>query len=114
MVGTEADVEQQLQRYAEVGVTELWPAIYAVGRRRRREPAAHPRAARGPGPVTGRYADELVDGGFAVEVADAPLLHDGLNVADLAHVLVLRERAVVPDEAAAGCWPCCWMRCGRR
>ena len=51
--------------------------------------------------MTGRYADELVDGGFAVEVADAPLLHDGLNVADLAHVLVLRERAVVPDEAAS-------------
>ena len=31
VVGTEADVEQQLQRYAEVGVTELWPAIYPVG-----------------------------------------------------------------------------------
>jgi argininosuccinate lyase len=46
------------------------------------------------------YADELVEGGFAVEVADAPLLHDGLNVADLAHVLVLRERSVVPEAAA--------------
>ena len=47
-----------------------------------------------------RYAPELVDGGFAVEVADAPLLHDGLNVADVAHVLVLRERGVIPDSAA--------------
>jgi argininosuccinate lyase len=45
------------------------------------------------------YADELVEGGFAIEVADAPLLHDGLNVADLAHVLVLRERGVVPADA---------------
>ena len=47
-----------------------------------------------------RYAPELVEGGFAVEVADAPLLHDGLNVADVAHVLVLRERGVIPDSAA--------------
>ena len=47
-----------------------------------------------------RYAHELVEGGFAVEVADAPLLHDGLNVADVAHVLVLRERGVIPDAAA--------------
>jgi len=46
------------------------------------------------------YAEELVDGGFAVEIADAPFLHDGLNVADLAHVLVLRERGVVPEAAA--------------
>jgi hypothetical protein len=49
--------------------------------------------------VTGRYAEELIDAGFAVEVADAPLLHDGLNVADLVHVLVLHERAVVPEAA---------------
>src|SRR4051794_4575166 len=47
-----------------------------------------------------RYAPELVDGGFAVEVADAPLLHDGLNVADVAHVLVLRERGLIPESAA--------------
>lgn len=46
------------------------------------------------------YARELVEAGFAVEVADAPLLHDGLNLADLAHVLVLRERGVVPEDAA--------------
>jgi argininosuccinate lyase len=47
-----------------------------------------------------RYAPELVQAGFAVEVADAPLLHDGLNVADIAHVLVLSERGVIPDAAA--------------
>ena len=61
---------------------------------------------RGPGRVAqrgrtmSRYAPELVEGGFAVEVADAPLLHDGLNVADVAHVLVLRERGVIPEDAA--------------
>jgi argininosuccinate lyase len=47
------------------------------------------------------YADELIEAGFAIEVADAPLLHDGLNVADLAHVLVLRERGVIPEHAAS-------------
>ena len=57
-----------------------------------------------------RYAPELVEGGFAVEVADAPLLHDGLNVADVAHVLVLRERGVIPDEAARRCSACCATR----
>ncbi len=48
-----------------------------------------------------RYAPELVDGGFAIEVADAPLLHDGLNLADLAHLVVLTEQGLVPDDAAA-------------
>jgi argininosuccinate lyase len=46
------------------------------------------------------YADELIEGGFAVEVADAPLLHDGLNIADVAHVLVLSKQGVIPDRAA--------------
>lgn len=31
VVGAEADVEKQLQRYADVGVTDLWPAVYPVG-----------------------------------------------------------------------------------
>ncbi|HVN13089.1 MAG TPA: lyase family protein [Kineosporiaceae bacterium] len=48
-----------------------------------------------------RYAPELVDGGFAIEVADAPLLHDGLNLADLAHLVVLTEQGLIPDGAAA-------------
>jgi argininosuccinate lyase len=47
------------------------------------------------------FAPELVEAGFAVEIADAPLLHDGLNLADLAHVLVLREDRVIPPTAAS-------------
>ena len=31
VVGTESEVERQLRGYADVGVTELWPAVYAVG-----------------------------------------------------------------------------------
>ena len=45
-------------------------------------------------------APELIEAGFALEVADAPLLHWGLNLADIAHVMVLREQAIVPEEAA--------------
>jgi argininosuccinate lyase len=51
---------------------------------------------RGTGP-----APELIEGGFAIETADAPMLHDGLNLADLAHVLDLRARRLLPEEAAA-------------
>ena len=45
-------------------------------------------------------APELVEAGFALEIADAPLLHEGLNLADIAHVLVLRELGIVPEDAA--------------
>jgi argininosuccinate lyase len=45
-------------------------------------------------------APELIESGFALENADAPILHAGLNLADLAHVLDLRARAVIPEEAA--------------
>ena len=45
-------------------------------------------------------APELVEAGFALEVADAPLLHHGLNLADMAHVLDLRARRVLPEEPA--------------
>lgn len=31
VVGTEADVEKQLRHYADIGVTELWPAVFPVG-----------------------------------------------------------------------------------
>lgn len=44
-------------------------------------------------------ADELVEAGFAVEVADAPLLHEGLNLADLAHVLALGEQGTIPADS---------------
>ena len=47
------------------------------------------------GPPVGAPAQELVDSGFALENADAPLLHDGLNLADLAHVIDLHERGIV-------------------
>ncbi|MDQ1670975.1 MAG: argininosuccinate lyase, partial [Actinomycetota bacterium] len=45
-------------------------------------------------------APELVDSGFYLENADAPLLHAGLNLADLAHVLDLRQRDVIPAASA--------------
>lgn len=45
-------------------------------------------------------APELIDAGFALEIADAPLLHDGLNLADLAHVLVLEEQQIVSPGPA--------------
>jgi argininosuccinate lyase len=45
-------------------------------------------------------APELVEAGFALEVGDANFLHAGLNLADIAHVLVLREQGIIPDDAA--------------
>jgi argininosuccinate lyase len=48
-----------------------------------------------------RYAPELVEGGFGIEVADADLLHSALNLADLAHTLVLLREQVIPEEIAA-------------
>ncbi|MGQ0464597.1 MAG: argininosuccinate lyase [Sporichthyaceae bacterium] len=45
-----------------------------------------------------QYAPELIAGGFAIEVADAELLHVHLGLADLAHTLVLARRGVIPDE----------------
>jgi argininosuccinate lyase len=44
-------------------------------------------------------APELVEAGFALEIADAPFLHRGLGLADIAHVLVLREQGVIPPAA---------------
>lgn len=45
-------------------------------------------------------APELVESGFYLENADAPLLHAGLNRADLAHVLDLHARGIMRDEPA--------------
>jgi argininosuccinate lyase len=53
-----------------------------------------------PGPSQASAAPELVEAGFALEVADAPLLHDGMNLADIGHVLDLRAREVLPEEPA--------------
>ena len=44
-------------------------------------------------------AQELIDSGFALENADASFLHHGLNLADIAHVLDLSRRGIVPDPA---------------
>ncbi len=52
------------------------------------------------GPPQTGPAPELIASGFTLENADAPLLHAGLNAADLAHVLDLRTRGVVPEEPA--------------
>ncbi len=43
-------------------------------------------------------APELVEASFAREIADAPILYRGLSLADLAHVIMLMEVGVVPDE----------------
>ncbi len=53
------------------------------------------------GPSAEAPAQELIDAGFAWEIADAPLLHHGLNLADLGHVLDLRTRGLVPEPAAS-------------
>ena len=45
---------------------------------------ADARIGSGPAPA-------MVEAGYALEVADGPLLHPGLNLADLAHVLALAE-----------------------
>jgi argininosuccinate lyase len=52
------------------------------------------------GPPTEKPAIELIESGFALENADAPLLHRGLNLADMAHVIDLRHRGVIPAAAA--------------
>jgi argininosuccinate lyase len=45
-------------------------------------------------------APELIGAGFAYESQGAAMLHDGLNLADLAHVLDLRDRGIITDPTA--------------
>ena len=45
-------------------------------------------------------APELVAAGYELELADAPLLHRGIGLADLAHVLALSEAGVIPAADA--------------
>jgi argininosuccinate lyase len=52
------------------------------------------------GPPSGPPAAELVAAGFALENADAPVLHHGINLADLAHLLDLGSAGVIPAPAA--------------
>ena len=54
---------------------------------------AEARIRRGPAP-------ELVEAGYKLELADAPLLWRGLGLADLAHTLVLRA---IPPATGARC-----------
>jgi argininosuccinate lyase len=50
--------------------------------------------------MTPTPAPELVDAGFGYESRGAAALHDGLNHADLAHVLDLLDRGIIPHPAA--------------
>jgi argininosuccinate lyase len=54
--------------------------------------------------ITSGPAPELVEAGYSLEIADAPLLHRGLTLADLAHLVELVEcGALTRDEAAPLC-----------
>jgi argininosuccinate lyase len=54
--------------------------------------------------ITSGPAPELVEAGYALEIADAPLLHRGLTLADVAHLVELTEcGALRPGEAAPLC-----------
>jgi len=53
------------------------------------------------GPSDDAPAESLIESGFALEIADAPLLHVPLTLADLAHVLDLRSRGIVDTTTAA-------------
>ena len=63
-------------------------------------PAATPPVGSPAGPPTGPPAPELIAAGFALENADAPILHHGMNLADLAHLLDLAAAGVIPPDAA--------------
>ncbi|MFC7594853.1 argininosuccinate lyase [Terrabacter sp. GCM10028922] len=60
-----------------------------------------------PDPASGRRvggpqtsaAPELIASGFALENEDAPILHRGYNLADMAHVLDLAQRRIIPEHA---------------
>jgi argininosuccinate lyase len=52
------------------------------------------------GPPMGPPAAELIEAGFELENADAPVLHHGMNLADLAHLLDLASAGVIPPDAA--------------
>ena len=52
------------------------------------------------GRLGGGPSPELVEAGYRLETADARFLHRGLCLADLAHILELREIGVMPEAAA--------------
>ncbi len=51
--------------------------------------------------ITSGPAPELVEAGYALEIADAPVLHRGLTLADLAHLVALVECGAVRRADAA-------------
>ena len=51
--------------------------------------------------ITSGPAPELVEAGYELEIGDAPLLHRGLTVADLAHLTELVECAALSRDEAA-------------
>ena len=50
------------------------------------------------GRLQSQAGEELVQAGFAMEMADAHLLHDAFTLADLAHVLALADAGFLPAE----------------
>jgi argininosuccinate lyase len=46
-------------------------------------------------------APELMQAAFRLELADAPVLWRGLSLADLAHIIMLRETGIAPATASA-------------
>ena len=65
--------------------------------RRHREELAMTGAVTGGGP-----APELIDGAYAYELRTAAVLHDGLNLADMAHLLQLGADGIVPRAGGRG------------
>lgn len=68
---------------------------------RDRDRVSRLRSSRVAGASGDEPAPELIDAGFAWEIADAPLLHHGLNLADIGHVLDLHGRGIVPTASAS-------------
>src|SRR6204780_842567 len=52
------------------------------------------------GRITSGPAPELVEAGYALETGDAPLLHRGLTLADLAHLVELTDCGVIRQDEA--------------
>ena len=48
--------------------------------------------------ITSGPAPELIEAGYALEIGDAPLLHRGLTLADLAHLIALVECGALRRE----------------
>jgi len=48
------------------------------------------------GRISSGPAPELVAAGYALELGDAPMLHEGLGLADLAHVITLARQQLLP------------------